>query len=738
MTQATSDIASPVTVDVDNNRTTGIDLSLPRWQPTILYLTCFSLLVFASLIAAHLVKPAWNAPGYPAYIHYGKNIEAAAVRLTLLAIGVICALRSRLKPAVGISLFVVAYGVIMRYYAADGLMLIPMLLLGFAIYFTWFDQQRTPLPPDAGIDTHSVRTHVSTALLALAGAAWFSASALRPLQAIDLHHNGEVITGAIDLLTGGIPYKTFYMPHGLSDSGVVAVIIALTGDRGVGSIVLLQAIEAGIGFVALFLTALGLIRRQRLAFAAAFVIAMLLGSRLGEWSFYLFPVLALLVVSTSSTKTTSLIASGVLLGVGHIWRIETAVFGFAAVILCLIVDRYYVEGRSIDRQTLDRLRDLSKLMQLVLNIGCVLAGVIGSLALSRLILGFPTMAWYRSTLIEMPRYHVDSTGLPFPIAWGTIPLHTLLQLYVAPIIACLFIGAFAFGLSKLLGGRFALSLPGERFFFGLLLYGLVSLRTALDRSDNVHLFESVFVLGLVLILDAIRAACVPPGRSGTGLETGRLFAIAGGLFVALCFAEVSDLAYPDHGTNYLGVPAASAITVFNSCMRPTRTTADFVTPSTDPDRAALKAGIDQVKAILSENHVGPKQLLVYHSAAFLYPALGYRLPTKYYELGWAATPAMEQDLIGELKRAHIRAFLHAKGFRALYIYDVPDSFRIPSAHAYISYSEAQGQVYQTGLGVLTIIPQDSSVPEGRSSDSSRGIHSGVPTSAITFRTSAAQ
>ena len=95
---------------------------------------------------------------------------------------------------------------------------------------------------------------------------------------------------------------------------------------------------------------------------------------------------------------------------------------------------------------------------------------------------------------------------------------------------------------------------------------------------------------------------------------------------------------------------------------------------------------------------------MYHSAAQLYPLLGRKLPTKYYCLGWAADPAMEQELIDELQRNRVRAFLHVKSIAgAMSQYDMPDSYRIPRVHRYIADKEAGGRRFETELGTLTIL-----------------------------------
>ena len=90
----------------------------------------------------------------------------------------------------------------------------------------------------------------------------------------------------------------------------------------------------------------------------------------------------------------------------------------------------------------------------------------------------------------------------------------------------------------------------------------------------------------------------------------------------------------------------------------------MIAPTSDPVAGDVSRGVKQVKDLLDVHGVGEKQFLVYHSASLLYPMLDRKLPTKYYCVGWAADPVMERELIGELERNRVRAFLHVNGIGA--------------------------------------------------------------------------
>ena len=55
----------------------------------------------------------------------------------------------------------------------------------------------------------------------------------------------------------------------------------------------------------------------------------------------------------------------------------------------------------------------------------LLLGAASSLLLARLVLGYPTAEWFRTTLVEMPYYHADSTGLPLPVSWKGVEYYRL-------------------------------------------------------------------------------------------------------------------------------------------------------------------------------------------------------------------------------------------------------------------------------------------------------------------------
>ncbi len=152
------------------------------------------------------------------------------------------------------------------------------------------------------------------------------------------------------------------------------------------------------------------------------------------------------------------------------------------------------------------------------------------------------------------------------------------------------------------------------------------------------------------------------------------------------------------------LPGSDNLAVMRASLRSASTPGEMIALNSDPVAGDVLRGVKQVKDLLDAHGVGEKQFLVYHSASLLYPMLDRKLPTKYYCLGWAADPVMERELIGELERNRVRAFLHVNSIaRSLPLVDnVPDSYCIPRVHHFIAEKEAAGRRFETLLGTLVI------------------------------------
>jgi hypothetical protein len=674
-------------------------------QTVILQVVCYAVIVTSCFLAYAFVKPKWKTTGYPSYHGYGKNVEQAAVVLTLLGttLAVIFArpLAER-KGRIAVALIpwlLVVLGLIKVFYEGGWTTIRLFLVAGVVIaYFTWHGRLRDPVGASRRIDVPKWHWWALGLLTPVIAACLFL-NMFRPVETLDLFHHGEIIASALDLLDGGTPYRTCFWPHGASDSGVSAALIDWTGNKGEGTFVAWQAVTLVIGFIGIFLLTMGLTLQPFSSLLIATSIASLsmwFPVHVSARSF--FPILTLLLLSIRCNRTT-LFAAGFLLGIGHVWRVETAVFGLATVLAFLLINRYYVRGYALDGQFRRYLFDPRIAAGAIGDGLAVLSGIAICLALSRLILGYPTMEWYRATLVDLPYYHADSTGFPIPIVWKEKP-QTLPSLFLIPVFFFLMLSLYTNTLDRAVERRLDLKSFRGRFFTLLVIYLLFSLKSVMDRSNAEQFMPAiclpmilVVVNGLVILDQHLR----PRYRRAPVLLIGS----------ALGFVLLAILGQyrPDILPRFR-LPGPANVATLRACLQPTTSLEELLEPTSDPVVNAIKTGVTHIKGLLDANGVKERELLIYHSGAQLYSLLDRKLPTKYYLLGWAADPAMERELIGELERNHVRAFLHVNGVgNTMREYDVPDSHRIPLVHHYIEEKEAKGRHFETELGQLTILEE---------------------------------
>jgi hypothetical protein len=657
---------------------------------------CFAIIVTASFLAYSFVPPRWKALGFPSYHGYGKNVEQAALLLTVLSISVLVVFSRGLALSLtSVAWLSIVLALINVYYTGG---VASAILLGLvavcAGYLTWYDRLRDRAGT-VGQEGLSRRDWAVSLLLLFVLGGWLFLDTFRTPETIDLHHHGEVITSALDLLNGGVPFRTFFWPHGASDTGVAAALIGLSGNQGLGTITALRAITVVLGLVALFLLVLGLMRRPLSAIVLAGLAGLAVRYPLVELTKSLFPIAAILLLSVRVNNLT-LFGAGVLTGLGYLWRIETGMYGLAAIVVYMFIDCYYNRGYSRGGRVWENLVRPRAAKELVTQCTAFLLGVAGSLILVRLCAGFPTAEWFETTLVHLPRYHADSTGYPLPLVWKGAELPRLgakIALVILPGVLMLAVGLYAVTLKKAIDRRLPLAGPRDRFFTLSLIYSLFYLKTIMDRSTPSNIQQGSLLILLVVCVDGLECL-LGRFRSSRGLITS-LGACA--LLVALV------------GANYLGwgprlaIPSAQNLRILRDCFRPTTTPEEIISLPPNPLAGEIWKGVKQVRDLLHGHGVGDQELVIYHSGALLYPLLGRNLPTKYYCLGWAADHQMEEELIGELERSRVRAFLHVNGVgRSLPEYDVPDSHRIPLVHQYIADKERTGTRYETLLGTLFI------------------------------------
>ena len=450
------------------------------------------------------MTPRWKAPGFPSYIAYGKNVEQAASVLTVLGVSLLVIFARRLTFSfIAFGWLAAVLALIKIYYGGKAMVVLLALVAATAVYFTWYDRLRDQVRMTGPDDIPRWHWWVTWVLLPVV-AVWVFLINLHPVL-LDLFHHGEVITSALNLLDGGVPFRTYHWPHGLSDSGVAALLIELTGNKGLGTIILLGGITCVLGLAAVFLLGLGMLRQPLGALVFAALVALLPG-RIGVASNGFFPILSFFLLSTRSARST-IFGAGVLIGLGYLWRIETGVFALGTVVVYLLVKFYYTERYARDGHVWQHLLDPHAATGFFGDGLALLLGVTCSLVLLRLTLGFPTAEWFRATLVDSPYYHADSTGFPLPLYWKGVGFGEVSDkvnaMILIPGMLLLALGLYAFTLQKVLERRLPLDTVRARFYTLVLMYSLFSLKTVMDRSDNPHIVAGTAMLLMLVLLDGL-------------------------------------------------------------------------------------------------------------------------------------------------------------------------------------------------------------------------------------------
>jgi hypothetical protein len=707
---AADDVADSIFTREWSSSASSLRLLLAAWPAAFrLLLVCVGILISALLLAFAFVPARWNAPGWPSYIHYGKNIEHAGLMLALLGVSLFVIFSARVKVASWGTLAWVLSMLAVVGIDGGGPKMIGSLVIVFllsTLFFAWYYDLRDRAEPLPAAAPAGWQRWLAMFLM-VAASGWLALTALRPVGWMDLHHHGEIIASSLDMLKGGIPYRTFFWPHGLCDTGVTALLMKLTGHQDFTVLALRYSINVALGLIAVYLLAYALIGDALYACIASLLVATVGGWTRGGPGLFVeaLPlIIAFLVLSRGLTRR-SLLGAGFLLGAGYLWRIDLGLSALVAAALYLIVDEYYVAGYARDGQLLAHLLDRSKFWSLVRRFLLLLIGVCIPLLICRGMLGFPTREWFRTTLIDMPRYHADSTGMPFPIGEGLAkaaypPAPRFCQVTV-PLVCLLCLGLFAFTLLKMVERKLPMDNARGRFFLLTLFFSLLCFTTALDRSDEGHLLRGTGFLAMLCLLDFFAYV-----RRRNGFWRATAVALVGCLAVQLLlstpwiwlgwFRPLSWFASTTIRQDNLDA--------LRTCFGPARVGDDLYTGLASDCAKPVRKSAARVREILDAHGVGPRELLVYHSAPLLYPMLGRDLPTQYYCLGWATNARMERSLIADLERNHVRAFLHTStNLGGLPFYDVPDSHRIPLVDSYINSRVAKGKHYETAFGTLTIV-----------------------------------
>lgn len=498
---------------------------------------------------------------------------------------------------------------------------------------------------------------------------------------VDVFHHGEVLVTALDLVRGGRPFETIAWPHGAHDSGVAALWMQLTGKVGSSPLVLAGATTAALAALPLYALGWRASGDRRAALLGAWLsVALLLP--LGAWpnprltlGTLAFPVLALVLATARPPRA---VAAGALAALGLVFRIDAGTYGIGALAVAL--------GAGALLEPAPRAVRLRHLAQ---RGAAAAMGGVGLLLLLRLLLGWPTGAWYAHLFGSLPRYHSIANGLPYP--WPTSGGPTLA-------------GWVALGLPALVITLGAVAACGARagapparlaLLAGVAVLALGALRTGLGRSDLPHLLHYGLPLTLLAALLAASAALrwVAARRH---LATALLALLVAASAIQLAASGRRSLA---HLRQHLAANPPSG---------PCGDTLFTPLEAARPDvRALIEASCTAERQL---RDAGVRRLVIDHSAPWYYVRFGMPLPSPYYSFNRAALPDQQQAVVDDLRAYGADALLQVRGFHGIDRYDVPDGLRVPLIAAYLRERSGDAPRLATPIGELALWNRPGEAP----------------------------
>ena len=635
---------------------------------------------------ASIVEPSWRTIGAPYVLAHGKNVESAAVTAALAAGAATPWLAERRGWVGPLAAIALTGWIVLARYADLALLAHGAWQALAAITLTLPFRLQPAEASDRAIEP-CVDVGRGTVLLVLVGLAAVVFTIALEALVIDVFHHGEVLTSALDLLRGGRPFESFIWPHGLHDTGLAAGWLWATGKIGTSPVALSRAtcralaIVTGytVGRVALGTRRAGLVTALGLAAATVAASTHAHGAAQAQSMHQLgivvfvglgFAALARPAAGAAPSRR-ELVAAGACVALAHLFRIEVGVFALVATVVVLA-----------QRCLMDREAGLAAALAAFVRAGaCVAGGIALVLTASALAVGWPGRAWFEYALRELPRYHRDAVGMPFP--W---PLATGRSARVPAALYPVALGWLLFVL--LLLGQTVRAMLGwkDRRRAGHLLFvatfAWLATRSALDRSDEAHVLQWSHVPLLGALLLAIAVA-----RDRFGWSARRTASVV--VLALLCF-DGAGLRWTSLVTRTLvRLPGriAASTTLLGEHLRPNPPVgecADLMFTPTEsrlPENARFIADTCATERLLAAH--GVSRFLIQHSAPWYEARFGQPSTTKFFAFARAYTPAEQRALVDDLRAADAQALLRVRGYQALTVFDVADGLRVPVVDAYL-------------------------------------------------------
>lgn len=662
----------------------------------ILCAGAISLSAIAALFATLIIQPAWNAPGIPSFLGYPKNVEHKALMAALLSsmiIGIAYANIKKLYLKAVISAVLSALALILNWgrlrldntegWAAQAIILF-ILLAFFRLYLEGTDSR-----PRTG-DTKKLPIIIAGVFAFLGMFMLAYVKHYDPAKLLDVHHLGEHFTSAVDLLNGGKPFVSIIWPHGLHDTGLAALFFKFTGRADYTTLILSTAVGTGFAAITIMLMAYFL----GLGYYSIIVLAMLtfmnFSAHLKSFTNIVL-VIAIFAAATRAVKAWHYAMLGVAVFLAHMYRIETGVYCFMSVSALIGFNVLSAAFR----------KDFGSLKQSVFSAAFFIGAALLTAIFFFLMLGWPGPQWYEYSFQVLAKYNTDSTGFPYPFpinGWNydfdkNSEYARSGLFHIVMVLSILAISSRQFYIWLRTGA------PKQAVFPMLMVFlSVISLRTAFGRSEGDHIAQ--YMTFAYLFLSICFAWFVITSLKSKWLKAGVVFAFF--LFFNLRTGVFTPVT---------AIPQYYEITKFGAgllsdypkepppqCTGKLFSERDFEIT----DIARFNEEVCQTLPLLERFGIGERELLINNSGSFYYPALGRKLPTKYFGVASAITDGLQRELITELEAAHVKAILYSDDFNGLPFFDIYDEIRLP---VYQEWVNANFDVYNpipTPLGNLIL------------------------------------
>ncbi len=510
---------------------------------------------------------------------------------------------------------------------------------------------------------------------------------------IDLFHEGERLAPLNEMLRGGVPFRDIYIQHGLFQNAYLAWFGSQLFEPTLFGVRLMEDLLGPLGYVALYVLGLQVFRSR---FLAAFL-CMLIASGTGFWvsprhslGLISFAFVANSVTHFQETRTNKvptfvwkLLLAGLFTSLAFWYSTEVGLYTLGAIGLFLVI--YVLQGgfgtARESRQSQPEKNRREYLLPLISYSCGVLVGFL-SVGIYFLSHGALDDAIWNSYI--QCRYQLATWGLAFPSLSKTLTLlssegwHAFIFSegfrWYLPI--CIFLIIAVYLTYRGLSGTHS---ANTMKLLLLLLGGIAFFRTALGRSDGGHLIYGATFLWLLCLIP-LEGGIIRMFRVGLSSLRGQrpwhaALKAAWVLIPIVIFCwyvgeQHHPLASFKEKWERLRQNPFKQNTVAQELVR---------AGSVDiPDDQVEQ--IQKVVAYIKENTAENEKIFDFTSQGAYYFFANRLGVSRFHQVSYASTPAMQQEVIEALERDQTRLVIFKTGGW----FDAVDGIRVEERHPLIA------------------------------------------------------